>query len=361
VGLTALTPAKVAALFGAGAAVVLLLVYLMMTVLGLPTWVFVGAIALLAVGLPIMLVTGRHEQQRAVAATTGMHVTTPVGVRKHFTWRRATLGGGLAFVGLAVVAGGFMAMRLLGIGPVGTLVASGVLDEQARLVLADFENATSDSTLGETVAELFRIDLNESPAITLLSTGQVANILARMERPEDTPLTPDVVSEIAIREGIKAYLAGDIRSLGESYLLAARLVSAETGEEFMSVSEQANTSADIMGAVDRMSTAFRERIGESYSSLRADPPLERSASRRRPSKPFSFTPSRPVRVSGATWIEPSRCSSRLSPSTAASRWRGAAWGPSWRGRGGGRVTKAATHCAGRTLCGSAWPSASDIT
>jgi tetratricopeptide (TPR) repeat protein len=30
-----------------------------------------------------------------------------------------------------------------------------------------------------------------------------------------------------------------------------------------------------MGAVDRMSTAFRERIGESYSSLRADPPLER--------------------------------------------------------------------------------------
>jgi hypothetical protein len=170
VGLTALTPAKVAALFGAGAAVVLLLVYLMMTVLGLPTWVFVGAIALLAVGLPIMLVTGRHEQQRAVAATTGMHVTTPVGVRKHFTWRRATLGGGLAFVGLAVVAGGFMAMRLLGIGPVGTLVASGVLDEQARLVLADFENATSDSTLGETVAELFRIDLNESPAITLLSS-----------------------------------------------------------------------------------------------------------------------------------------------------------------------------------------------
>ena len=43
----------------------------------------------------------------------------------------------------------------------------------------------------------------------------------------------------------------------------------------MSVSEQANTSADIMDAVDRMSTAFRERIGESYSSLRADPPLAR--------------------------------------------------------------------------------------
>ncbi len=274
-GLAAITPVKVAALFGAGAAVVLVLVYMLMNVLGLPNWVFVGAIALLAVGLPIMLVTGRHEQRRAVATTTGMHVTTPVGVRKHFTWRKATLGGGLAFAGLTVVTGGFMAMRVLGIGPLGTLVATGVLDEQARLVLADFENATSDSTFGGTVAELFRIDLNESPAITLLSTGQVADILARMERPEDTPLTPSVASEIAIREGIKAYLTGDIRSLGESYLLAARLVSAETGEEFMSVSEQAKTSADIMDAVDQMSTAFRERIGESYSSLRSDPPLDR--------------------------------------------------------------------------------------
>ncbi len=195
--------------------------------------------------------------------------------QKHFTWRKAILGGGAALVGLAVIVGGFMAMRTLGIGPVGSLVASGVLDEQARLVLADFENATSDSTLGETVAELFRIDLNASPAITLLSSGQVADILTRMERPEDTPLTADVVSEIAIREGIKAYLIGDIRSLGESYLIAARLVSAETGEEFVSLNEQASTSADIMGAVDRMSIAFRERIGESYSSLRADPPLER--------------------------------------------------------------------------------------
>ena len=275
VDLAAITPVKVAALFGAAAALVLVLVYMLMTVLGLPDWVFVGAIALLAVGLPIMLVTGKHEQQRAVAATTGMHVTTPVGMQQHFTWRKAILGGGLAFTALAVVAGGFMAMRLLGIGPVGTLVASGVLDEQARLVLADFENSTSDSTLGETVAELFRIDLNESPAITLLSTRQVLEVLRRMQRPEDTPLTPAVVSELAIREGIKAYLTGDIRSLGESYLIAARLVSAETGEEFMSLSEQANTSADIMGAVDRMSTAFRERIGESYSSLRADPPLER--------------------------------------------------------------------------------------
>jgi hypothetical protein len=238
VGLAAMTPVKVAVLFGAGAAFVLVLVYMLMTVLGLPSWVFVGAIALLAVGLPIMLVTGRHEQQRAVAATTGMHVTTPVGVRKHFTWRRATLGGGLAFAG------------------------------QARLVLADFENATSDSTLGETVAELFRIDLNESPAITLLSTGQVANVLARMERPEDSPLTPGVASEIAIREGIKAYLTGDIRSLGESYLLAARLRHHGSRGPDVHSFPRANRRVVLIVARGSSARAFHDVVAGSAAALR---------------------------------------------------------------------------------------------
>src|SRR5439155_1050847 len=59
-------PVRVAGLFGLGAAVVLTLVYLIMIQLGLPDWVFLGAVALLAVGLPIMLVTAHHEKQRAL-------------------------------------------------------------------------------------------------------------------------------------------------------------------------------------------------------------------------------------------------------------------------------------------------------
>ena len=38
-----------------------------------------------------------------------------------------------------------MAMRAFGIGPVGTLVASGRLHERDRIILADFSNQTRDS------------------------------------------------------------------------------------------------------------------------------------------------------------------------------------------------------------------------
>src|SRR4029450_1258143 len=93
-------------------------------------------------------------------------VTTPNGgVRRWLTWRQAIRGGVLAFAALGVAAVVYTAMRLLGIGPVGTLVASGRLSERDQLVVADFDNRTSDSSLARSVTEAFRIDLGQSPVI----------------------------------------------------------------------------------------------------------------------------------------------------------------------------------------------------
>src|SRR5207249_2945959 len=140
-------PMRVAALFGTASLGVLGLVYTLMLKLGLPDWVFAGAVALLVVGLPIMLLTGVFERRRALARTTGVLVLTPRGLPRWFTWRRSLLGGVVAFSGLGVATAGYMAMRLLGIGPVGTLVASGVLKQRERVVLANFQNRAADPTL----------------------------------------------------------------------------------------------------------------------------------------------------------------------------------------------------------------------
>src|SRR5439155_223194 len=105
---------------------------------GRPGWVMPGAIGLLVAGLPIMVVTGLIERRRALARTTG-HMTTPPagGLRGWLTWRKAVGGGVAAFAALGLGAAAYTAMRVLGIGPVGTLVASGVLKKRDRLVLAD--------------------------------------------------------------------------------------------------------------------------------------------------------------------------------------------------------------------------------
>jgi len=267
-------PARVAVFFGAASLVLLGLVYALMLKLGLPDWVFPGAVALLVVGLPIMLLTGVFERRRALARTTGRVVPTPQGLRRWFTWRRSLVGGALAFAGLGIGTATYMAMRLLGIGPVGTLVASGVLKERQPVLLADFVNRTADSTLGPTLTEAFRVDLAQSPTVKLVDAQSIAAALQRMQRPAGARLTPDLAREVALREGIKAVLAGEIAPVDKGYALSASVVTAADGQVVTAARAAAADGAHLIEALDKLSRSLRERIGESLRTIRAGAPLK---------------------------------------------------------------------------------------
>ena len=252
---------------------VLGVVWVLMKQLGLPTWVFIGAVVLLAIGLPIMLITARHERERAIARSTNASVATPTGVRRFFTWQRAFAGGGLALGALGVVTIVYTAMRVMGIGAVGTLMARGALSERDRIVLADFDNRTADSTLAATVTELLRTDLSQSRAVSVYDVAQLSEVARQMQLPPGTRISFDVAKDVATRQGLKAVLAGEIASLGTSYILSVRLVATNTGDVLWAGRETA-TADGLSAAVDRLSATLRERVGESLRTIRADPPLQ---------------------------------------------------------------------------------------
>jgi tetratricopeptide (TPR) repeat protein len=268
-------PWRVAALFGLASVVTLAIIHLLVQRLGLPDWVLWGAAILLAVGLPIMLVATTHERNRAIARTTGLHVATPAeGLAPWLSWRRALMGGAVAFGGLATVAAVYTAMRLLGIGPVGTLVASGVLDDRELLLLSDFENRSPDSTLGASLTEAFRVDLSQSPTLRLLDPQTVADALRRMERPAGVTLTPALAREVAERQGVKAVVVGQIDPVGKGYVLSASLVGAADGRVLTAVRESADDEKELLPAIDALSKKLRERIGESLVSIRGNAKLQ---------------------------------------------------------------------------------------
>ncbi|HKA58332.1 MAG TPA: protein kinase, partial [Gemmatimonadales bacterium] len=250
-------PIVVAGLFVLASAGVLAAVYLLRQLLGLPDWVLPSAAVLLGIGL---LVT--------IATATGRW-------RGTLTWRKAITGGVLAFAALGIGSGVYMAMRALGIGPVGTLVASGVLGARDRLVLAHFENRTRDSTLGPSVSEAFRIDLAQSRSIRLLDAPAITSALQRMQRPAGTRLDLSLARELAQREGAKAVVHGQIDPVGSGYVLGAEVVAATDGSVLVALRENAKDDGEIITAVDRLSKRLRERIGESLKTIRASEPLER--------------------------------------------------------------------------------------
>src|SRR2546426_11453597 len=151
------------------------------------------------------------------------------GLHGWLTWRKAVAGGVAAFAALGLGAAGYSAMRLLGIGPVGTLVASGVLAQRDRLVLADFENRTPDSTLGPSLTEALRVDLTQSPVVRLLDAARIGAALGRMGRAAGTPLDLAAARDLAQREGAKAVGHGQIDWGGRGDVLSAALASAADG------------------------------------------------------------------------------------------------------------------------------------
>jgi tetratricopeptide (TPR) repeat protein len=253
--------------------------------MGLPDWVFPFAIVLLVIGLPVILATamlqGRPGSAADVAPARVAPATEsqPVPVadadmtpRNLFTWRNALVGGALAFVLLAAVTTAFMFMRNKGIGPVGSLVAKGLLDERSPIILADF--VADDPGLSRAATEAFRVDLSQTRIVKVAERASLAPALERMQADLSQPLTEELAREVAVREGMPAVISGEITEAGGSYVLTARVVSAPDGLELASHRETARDGSEIIPAIDRLSGKIREKIGESFTSLRSDAPLE---------------------------------------------------------------------------------------
>ena len=255
--------------------------------LSLPEWAPPLALFLLIVGFPIVLATafvqegiGREPAQGGAepspaAASPAAPEPRKGAHHKIFTWRNALIGGLASLTLLGALTIAYMVTRTLGVGPAATLVARGVLEERATIILAEFDSRTGDSLLARAATEAFRIDLSQSDAIRVAAPAFIAQALRRMERSPDAEVDYELAREIAQREGIVAIVGGDINSAGGKFVLAARLTSAETGEEFAAFRETAKDSSEIVPAIDKLSKRLRERIGDSYRSLRADKPLEK--------------------------------------------------------------------------------------
>jgi tetratricopeptide (TPR) repeat protein len=154
-------------------------------------------------------------------------------------------------------------------------VTKGVLEERDRLIVADFESRTDDSTLGSLVSDAFRIDLAQSPIIRLMDASGIGPVMERMNLDPESPLDREAALQVAEREGVKAVVAGEISAVGSGYVLAVRVLAAADGSQLLAIRETASSDTDLIPAIDRLSGKLRERVGESLRTIRANQPLER--------------------------------------------------------------------------------------
>jgi eukaryotic-like serine/threonine-protein kinase len=255
--------------------------------IGLPDWVFPGSLIVMALGLPAVLWTGYVQRvtRRAVTATPtytpggtpaamqGTMATIALRAAPHVSWYRTARGGMYAFGAFIAVIAAFMAMRALGIGPFGSLFASGRLNRRDPILLTDFRTTNVDSTLGRVVSDAVRAGLSGSSAFTLVQPAEIVSTLELMKRPPNTRVDSIVAREIALRKGIKAIVDGDVTGVPGGYIVSIRLVRADSGGELASFRETGDGPRGLIDAADRLARALRSKAGESLRSVNATPSL----------------------------------------------------------------------------------------
>ena len=255
--------------------------------IGLPDWVYPGALVVMALGLPVILFTAYvHRTTRRLVTQTptytpggssaqgGTMATLALKASPHVSWRRAWMGGLFAVGAFVAIVAAYMVLRAAGVGPFGSLLASGALQQNEKLLVADF-GGSADSTIGLAVTEAFRTALGQSRSVSLMQPNDVRAVLQRMRRPDNTPIDFNVAREIASREGIRAVVTGQITELGGNYSISVLLSSPQTGERIAGFRETARGEEELLPAIDKLARDMRAKIGESLRAVQATMPLER--------------------------------------------------------------------------------------
>jgi TolB-like protein/tetratricopeptide (TPR) repeat protein/tRNA A-37 threonylcarbamoyl transferase component Bud32 len=149
-------PVRVAALFGIAAAAALAVLYSVLKEAGLPAWTFTLAAVLLAVGIPLQILTAVEERRRRAG-------TTRAGARRWFTWRNWAAGGVVAVAAWAAVA------TVLAVRAGGELE----MDRPPRVAVLPFENlsAAEDEYFSRGIVDEIRGGLVDVPNVRVIARG----------------------------------------------------------------------------------------------------------------------------------------------------------------------------------------------
>jgi len=214
----------------------------------------------------------RHLEGRPILARAD-HATYRLGklVRRH---RAVLVTAAVAIVGAVLVTATLA--RSSGGSADASLLSNRALALRDRILVADFADLSGDTTLAAAVTEAFRTDLSQSPVIRVMTPRQVRTSLGRMQQSPDVALNDSLARELALREGVKAFVTGSLARVSGSYTISVQLVGAQEGEALAAVRETAADSTGLISAVDRASKTLRRRIGESLRDLERTPALEQA-------------------------------------------------------------------------------------
>lgn len=151
--------------------------------------------------------------------------------------------------------------------------------ERDWVVLADLRNLTGDPRFDDSLEQAFRIGLEQSRHVNVLSRLQVREGLERMQRaPDTTDVDRGLGAELALREGARALVIPTIAEIGGRLRFTAEIVDPASQITVLAASADGASPEAILNSVDVVNRELRAGLGEAMEAVAQDSrPLEKAS------------------------------------------------------------------------------------
>ena len=142
--------------------------------------------------------------------------------------------------------------------------------ERDWVVVGDLRNVTGDARLDDALEQAFRISLEQSRYVNVLSDLKARDTLGRMRRPAGTALDRAVASEIALRDGARAVILPTVAEVGGHLRVSAEVVDPHTQTTVYAAYADGKGAGSALASVDDVTEELRQKLGEALESVQKD-------------------------------------------------------------------------------------------
>jgi putative peptide modification system cyclase len=149
------------------------------------------------------------------------------------------------------------------------------------VVVGDLKNLTDDPTFDDSLQAAFRIGLEQSRHVNVLSDLKTRETVKLMQRdPDHTPIDRTIGSEVAIRDGARALILPTVAEIGGRVRVTAEIVDPKTQTTVWSESADGTGENSVLPSLDKVNQQLRLRLGEALATVSSDSqPLDKVATK----------------------------------------------------------------------------------
>lgn len=143
--------------------------------------------------------------------------------------------------------------------------------ERDWVVVGDMRNLSGQTVLDTSLQQAFRISLEQSQYVNVLSDMKMRDTLSRMRKDPETILVDRAVaSEVAIRDGARAVILPIISEVGGRLRVTAEVVDPVNQNTVYTEFADGRGIDSVLASVDQVTARLRGRLGEALASIDRD-------------------------------------------------------------------------------------------